>query len=174
MTHVKYYFFSLTILFFAACGQNKPANTENTIDSIQITKQSDTLQQNSDTVHWLTPKEFTPISFLNAVIKQNDKDTLINVITMVDEFPVDWVKHSDIDTLVTLITSTKKCNCFLNPLSSYIPTKKNADIGGYTIIFINSFRQKSKFNLGLYSCPKTDKKSVEEINKWWTEYKHTK
>ncbi len=164
----------MTILLFAACGQNKPTNTENTIDSIPTTKHTDTLQKNSDTVHWLTPMELTPISFLNAVIKHNDKDTLIYVITMVDEFPVDWVKQSDIDSLVTLITSTKKCNCFLNPLSSYIPTNKNADIGGYAIIFINSFRQKSKINLGLYSCPKTDKKSVEEINEWWTEYKQTK
>ena len=174
MTYIKYYFFSLTILLFAACGQNKPTKTENTIDSIQINKYTDTLQQNSDTILWLTPNEFTPISFLNAVIKQNDKDTLINVITMVDEFPVDWVKQSDIDTLITLITSTKKCNCFLNPLSSYIPTNKNADIGGYAIIFINSFRQKSKINLGLYSCPKTDKKSAEIINKWWKVYKQTK
>ncbi len=171
MTHIKYYFFSMTILLFAACVQNKPTITDNSIDNNQITIHTDTLLQNSDTVQWLTPNDFTPISFLKAVINQNDKDTLIYVITMVDEFPVDWVKQSDIDTLVTLIASTKKCNCFLNPLSSYIPTNKNADIGGYAIIFINSFRHKSKINLGLYSCPKTDKNSVEEINKWWTEYK---
>ncbi len=174
MTHVKYYIFSLTIILFAACKQNKPTNSENSIDSIQITKQIDIIQKNSDTVHWLTPKEFTPLSFLNAVIKQNDKDTIIQVMTMVDEFPVDWVKQSDIDTLVTLISSTKKCNCFLNPLSSYIPFNENADIGGYAIIFINSFRQKRKINLGLYSCPETEKKSVNEINKWWYEYKQTK
>jgi hypothetical protein len=174
MTYIKYYFFSLIILLFIACGQDKPAKVENTIDTIQITKQIDTLQYNSDTFHWLTPKEFTPSSFLNAVIDKNDKDTIINVITMEDDFPVDWVKHSDIDTLVKLITSTKKCKCFLNPLSSYIPTNKNADIGGYAIIFINSFRQKSKINLGLYSCPTTDQKSVEEITKWWTEYKKKK
>jgi hypothetical protein len=93
---------------------------------------------------------------------------------MVDDFPVEWVKESDIDTLIRLVTSTKKCNCFVNPLSSYIPTNQNADIGGYAIIFINSFREKSKVSLGLYSCPKTNKKSVEEINKWWTKYKLTK
>lgn len=174
MTDVKYYIFSLTILLFIACRQNKPTNSDNSIDHNQITKHNDTLQQNSDTIHWLTSKDLTPISFLKAVIKQNDNDTLINVLTMIDEFPVDWVKQSDIDTLVTLITSTKECKCFLNPLSSSIPINKNADVGGYAIIFANSFRHKSKINLGHYSCPQTENKSVEEINKWWAEFKKTK
>ena len=169
----KYYFYLLIILLFAACGPNKPASTENVVGSSQVTDYLDSLQQNSDSIHWLTPGQFTPISFLNAVIKKSSKTSFLNVITMVDEFPVDWVKPSDVDTLVTLIKSTKKCNCFLNPLSSFIPTNENADVGGYAIIFLNSFRQKTKVSLGLYSCPQTNKKSADEIIKWWTKYKRT-
>jgi hypothetical protein len=119
----------------------------------------------------MTLKQFTPISFLKLVDKKKGKDSLINVVTMVDQFPIGWVKQYDIDTLVTLIKSTKKCCCFLNPLSSFLPRNQSAEIGGYAIIFINSFRQRTKIDLGLYSCPKTDKQSVEEITKWWTNYK---
>jgi hypothetical protein len=171
MKRLKYYFYFLTIFLLVACGQNESKKTD---DKLSAIKQVDTLQIKSDTIHWLTPNQFTPITFINAVTKSNKQDTLINVITMVDEFPKDWIKPSDIDTLMTLIRSTKKCNCFLNPLSSFIPTKDHADIGGYAIIFINAYRQKTKVDLGLYSCPKTDKKSVDEITKWWTETKHKK
>jgi hypothetical protein len=47
---------------------------------------------------------------------------------MVDQFPIGWVKQYDIDTLVTLIKSTKKCYCFLNPLSSFVPLNQSAEI----------------------------------------------
>lgn len=159
----------LTFIIFVfslfGCNQSKSENVLMTNEKSADTTNNQTLtQQNSDSISWLTPSQFTPISFLNAVV--NGKFP----ITMIDEFPIDWVKESDIDTLMTLINSTRKCSCFLNPYSSYIPINDNADIGGYAIIFINSFRQKHKINLGLYSCPKTDKKSVEEITKWWNNH----
>jgi hypothetical protein len=93
---------------------------------------------------------------------------------MHNNFPDDWVKKSDIDTLIQLIESTQKCDCYLSPLSSTIPTNVCANVGGYAIIFINSFRLKKKVDLGLYSCPKTDKKSVQEIKTWWKNYKESK
>ncbi|NVN95853.1 MAG: hypothetical protein HXX18_11275 [Bacteroidetes bacterium] len=174
MTSFKYYFFFLTILVFVSCRQDNSISTGETTDSNQLTNHNASLQEKGDNVIWMTPKQFTPISFLNAVVRKNDKDTLINVITMVDDFPIDWVKKSDIDTLMTLIKSTKRCNCFLNPLSSYIPTNISADIGGYAIIFVNSFRQKTKIKMGLYSCPKTEKQSVEKLTKWWENYNKKK
>lgn len=174
MTYVKYIFFSLTIFLFAGCSQKNSPKATYTIDRSQLINYTDTSPQKSGEVYWLTPHEITPISFLNSVVLQNDKDTFINVITLVDEFPVDWVKPSDLDSLISLIASTKKCNCIINPLSSYIPTNMNADIGGYALLFINSFRQKSKIDFGQYSCPKTDEQSVEAINKWWIEYKQTR
>lgn len=174
MTHFKYNLLLLIILLCVACRQHKPTLKEKILSNNQLSNCIDTPQKELDSIIWLTPKQFTPISFLSAVVKKNDKDAPINVITMTDEFPEDWVKESDIDTLMTLIQSTKKCNCILNPLSSYIPINNDADIGGYAIIFVNSFRQKTKIKLGLYNCPKTDKQSVKEINNWWTTYKQTK
>lgn len=170
----RYSFFSLTLLLFSPCGNYKNANSQYPGDGMPIVKANDASAQTSDTVRFRSPKELTPLSLLKAVVREYHKDSLINVITMVDEFPVDWVNVSDVDTLVSLITSTQKCCCLLNPFSSYIPTNKHAEIGGYAIIFINSFRQKSKINLGLYLCPYTDQDSVAEIKKWWTEYKQTK
>jgi hypothetical protein len=133
----------------------------------------DTLRDEMVSYNWLTPAQFTSISFLNDVAYKSNENHKINVISMVDEFPNDWVNESDIDTLITLIQSTRKARCFLDPQSSYLPISDNADIGGYAIIFINSFRHKTKINLGLYNCPKTDDKSVAEILKWWISYKHS-
>lgn len=170
---IKYYFYILPILLVAACRQQETNSTEKTIDKKQEVV-NDTLQYHVDSIRWMTPEQFTPISFLDAVVNKTNQDTILNLISMMDEFPLDWVKQTDIDTLMTLINSTKKCRCFLNPLSSYIPTNESADMGGYAILFINSFRQKSKISLGLFSCPKTNKQSIKEINQWWANYKHIK
>ncbi|WP_245681393.1 hypothetical protein [Arcticibacter eurypsychrophilus] len=121
-----------------------------------------------DSSFLLIPKQFTPLSFIKALTITNEvKHYTIHVTTMTDDFPDDWVKYSDLDSLMDLIGSTRKCNCFLNPLSSNIPTSDNADVGGYAIIFINSFRQKKRVSLGLYNCAKTNKESVDDILKWW-------
>ena len=117
---------------------------------------------------WLTPKQFTPLSFIKALTMNETKPQLIHETTVIDAFPDNWVKSSDLDSLITLIGSTTKCNCSLNPLSSRSPTNENADVGGYAIFFINSYRQKSKISIGLYTCPRTNKESVDEIMKWWT------
>jgi hypothetical protein len=173
MKRLKYYFYFLTIFILVACGQNESKKTNDNLSAINSV---DTLQNNSDSTHWLTAKQFTPLSFIAALEShQHKQNDITNVMTMLDEFPSDWVKSSDIDTLITLISSTKKCECFLNPIGSYIPSKDEySNIGGYAVIFINAYRQKTKVSLGLYNCPKTDKKTVDEITKWWTETKQNK
>jgi len=173
MTKQNKYFRFLTILTLVAYNQiemvraNEKDNNHfisfQTNDSVKVERGSSSL---------LTPKQFTPLSFIKALTIANEVERhSINVTTMADSFPNDWVKASDLDSLMALIGSTTKCNCFLNPLSSYIPTNENADIGGYAIIFINSFRQKTRISLGLYKCPKTDKESVDEILEWWRGFK---
>ena len=173
MKRLKYYFYFLTFFLFVACGQNESKKTNDNLSAINSV---DTLQTNSDSIQWLTPKQFTPKSFISALELHNHRQhDIVNVMTMYNDFPSDWVKPSDIDTLIKLISSTKKCECFLNPISSNIPTQDEyAEIGGYAIIFINAYRQKIKVDLGLYNCPKTDKKSAEEIIKWWAETKQNK
>lgn len=158
------------------CDSNVSASKpkEKNVNSIRLIRDSNILKQKSDTIQWLTPNQFTPISFIHTAAKKSVQSNSINVITMVDDFPQNWVKDKDVDSLLAYIESTEKCNCFLNPLSSYIPVNNHADVGGYAIIFINSFRYKQKVDLGLYSCPKTDSKSVDEIRKWWADYKQNK
>jgi hypothetical protein len=175
MNKIPYFFLTIIIICFVACGQNDKVHCIKSIDTNQIMKSMDTLRDEMVSYNWLTPAQFTSISFLNDVAYKSNENHKINVISMVDEFPNDWVNESDIDTLITLIQSTRKARCFLDPQSSYLPISDNADIGGYAIIFINSFRHKTKtkINLGLYNCPKTDDKSVAEILKWWISYKHS-
>jgi len=88
-------------------------------------------------------------------------------------FPVDWVKRSDIDTLMVLMNSKRKCYCTMNPLSSYIPKYDSADVGGYAVVFINSFRNKNAIAMGLNNCPKTDTQSVREIIEWYEGFRKT-
>jgi hypothetical protein len=85
---------------------------------------------------------------------------------MTHKFPSDWVKKADIDTLITLITSRQKCNCILNPLSSYIPIGDSADLGGYAIAILNAHRQNRPFQIQTWTCPKTNQKDVDDLTRW--------
>lgn len=58
----------------------------------------------------------------------------------------------------------------LHTLSSYIPTGF-AEKGGYAGIFINSFKERKRVDLGLYSCPKVNEDLNEELRNWWNERK---
>jgi hypothetical protein len=130
-----------------------------------------------------TPDEFTPLSLIDSLTLKNDQDTLVYPFLMKNYFPDGWVKYSDIDTLISLITSKKRCHCFADPGDVnniiYLPSEDvtpdyKATIGGYAKIFINSFREKLKVDLGVYNCPGADSKSIEEILNWWAIYKLTK
>ena len=95
-------------------------------------------------------------------------------ITMISIYPDDWVKESDIPILMRLINSKRKCNCITDPRANVSLLGTDiADVGGYAIIFINSFRNKEKIQLW-HNCPKTNKKDVDDLTKWWTDYKKTK
>lgn len=164
---MKEHFFFLMILMLVACGQNK---TDDVIvksnDTILAAQDSSKTTSDKDSSAFTTPRQFTPLTFIKEAANKSH-----SWISMADEFPIDWVQPSDIDTLMKLISVSEKCNCFVSPLSSYLPAKNSADIGGYAIVFINSYRDKKQIHFGLSSCPRTDKSSVDEITKWWTNYK---
>ena len=106
----------------------------------------------SDTAH-----SWTLYEFLDAIKK--------NFITIEKEFPADWVKSPDVDTLLSLIESTDRCRCVLNPISSYIPEEK-ANLGGYAILILNSYRNNKPLKFYLWACPTTNMKDVKEILIW--------
>lgn len=117
-------------------------------------------------VSWLTPESMTPLEFLGTM-KQGDNYDPLEVVVMLDSFPKNWIKKKDIDNLSKPVNSREKCLCFLNPLSSYIP-KDSADLGGYAMKLIESYKQKKKLSFGLYACPKTTKIEAEELINWWS------
>ena len=154
---IKVFLFVSTLSFFS-CGQNKWA-TSDKLDSgtSNVILDNDT----TDDTSWLSPKSLTAFSFLEMMRKKGTVADKLGVILMTDSFPDNWLKREDIDSLMKIVNSKEKCNCFLNPLSSYIPYD-SADIGGYAVAMVSSFRQKKKVSFGLYACPKTNKKDVKE------------
>ena len=54
----------------------------------------------------------------------------------------------------------------MNVYSSHIPTEQS-EVGGFAIIFLNSYISKTKINLGLDCNPKTDEKSIKTIEDWY-------
>jgi hypothetical protein len=167
----------LTLIISSATGQSDLTLT----DSNKNIKQ-DTLIHRKFRRGYPTPNEYTPLSFIDSVTIKDNQDTLYPIL-ITNDFPLDWVKYSDIDTLISLIKSPRRCRCFTNPSGSpnlmYLPTEDithdyKANVGGYAIIFINSFRNKTRIDLGLFYCPMTDSETSEELINWWRIYKHTK
>ncbi|MDP5199658.1 hypothetical protein [Flavobacterium sp. DG2-3] len=110
-------------------------------------------------------KDLNPKSFITILKKRYDK-TAINSVTMSGDFPDNWVKPKDVEYLISIMHSKKKCCGYMNILSSHLSTE-NAEVGGFAILFLNSYINKTKINLGLNSYPKTDKESIKTIEKWY-------
>lgn len=119
------------------------------------------------------PDQYDPFSFLDAVLRKVKIQTgsFSPGITMVDEFPVNWVKKEHIAKLISIINSKDTCGCFLNPLSSYIPSDY-ADKGGYAAVFIKAYRDKKPVVFGLYSCPRVNEQLNKELINWWNKEKN--
>lgn len=155
---------SFAIVIWPGAGGCTTKPTTKKMDSNSVSISVDTSSQH---VFWLSPESMTPLEFLR-IMKQLDNYRPFGGVTMLDSFPKNWVKKKDIDTLIKLVHSREKCNCFLNPLSSYIP-KDSADLGGYAIQLIESYKQKKKLTFGLYACPKTNKIEADKLVNWWNQ-----
>jgi hypothetical protein len=174
MTRLKYYFHILIIfIFLVSCREGASVKIKDTtFESSSLVKKLDSQPINSDSLQSMKPEQFTPISYIKKVAINDNKYNPDNWISMDSgKFPSNWVKLSDIDTLITLIYSTRKFNCFVTSPSNALPRRGGAEIGGYAILFINSFRQNKSVDLGIYSCPQADKKSADDIREWWQTYK---
>jgi hypothetical protein len=152
---MKIYFYILVLAsLFSSCGK-KENNNKNT---------------NHKKLEYRFPsaKEYTPLGFIKAA-KKTVNDNPLNFINTQNDFPEDWITPEDIDSLISIIDSKEKCNCYKNPLSSYIPND-SAETGGFAIEFIKAFKENKKVDLGLYSCPKVNKEEAEELKKWWRKH----
>ncbi|MBS7254341.1 hypothetical protein [Flavobacterium branchiicola] len=112
-----------------------------------------------------SPKDLNPKSFIELFTEAHNKKPL-NFITMTGEFPANWVKPGDVEYLISILDSKKKCCGYMNIFSSTL-LNEDADVGGFAIIFMDSYISKTKINLGLNCNPKTDRESVKRIKNWY-------
>jgi len=119
----------------------------------------------------LSPKDLNPESFITLFKEKYNKKSQLNFITLAGEFPENWVKQKDIPYLISIMNSKEKCCGYMNLFSSTI-SNEDAEVGGFAIIFLNSYISKTKINLGLNSNPKTDKESIKKIEKWYQKYQN--
>ncbi|OXA77530.1 hypothetical protein SAMN05444397_102594 [Flavobacterium aquidurense] len=115
----------------------------------------------------LSPKDLDPKSFITLFTERYNK-RLTNFVTLGGEFPENWVKPNDIQYLISIMHSKQKCCGYMNIFSSYI-SNDNAEVGGFAIIFLNSYISQTKINLGLNCNPKTDPDSIKQIEMWYQE-----
>ncbi|MDQ6531493.1 hypothetical protein [Flavobacterium sp. LHD-85] len=129
-------------------------------------KENKELKEYSKTIY---VKDLNPKSFIELCKKRYNK-TPINSVTMAGEFPENWVKPNDVNYLISLMYSKEKCCGYMNIFSSHI-SKEDAEIGGFALIFLDSYISKTKINLGLNSYPKTSKESIRKIENWYRKTK---
>lgn len=124
-----------------------------------------TKQKKENVIQRKSVSEYSPIGFIEELKKENT----FNVLSIKDDLSKNWIRSTDLDSLISLVESKEKCSCYLNPLSSYIP-KDSAEVGGFAIEFLKAFKENRKVNLGLYSCPKVDKREALELKLWLKNY----
>lgn len=117
----------------------------------------------------LAPKDLDPQSFITLFTERYNKGSL-NIVTMKGEFPKDWVKSSDIEYLISIMDSKQKCCGYMNIFSSFI-SSKDAEVGGFAIIFLNSYISQTRINLGSNCNPKTNPASIRKIETWYQKNK---
>ena len=110
-------------------------------------------------------KDLDPKSFI-TICKQRYNKTAFNTVTMSGEFPDNWVKTNDIEYLISIMHSKEKCCGYTNIFSSSV-SSQDAEVGGFAIIFLNSYMNKTKINLGLNNYPKTNEESIRKIENWY-------
>ena len=113
----------------------------------------------------LSPNDLDPKSFITLFVEKYNKG-LINFVTLSGEFLEDWVKPNDVQYLISIMHSKEKCCGYMNMYSSTI-SEENAEVGGFAIIFLNSYISQTKINLGLNSNPKVDPASIKKIETWY-------
>jgi hypothetical protein len=114
----------------------------------------------------LSPKDLDPKSFITLFIEKYNKDSKLNFVTLSGEFPENWVKPNDVRYLISIVHSKEKCCGYMNIFSSTI-SNENAEVGGFAIIFLNSYISQTKINLGLNCNPKTNPASIRKIETWY-------
>ena len=133
-------------------------------DNLKFTSIDDLIQKKYSKT--LSPKDLNPKSFITLFTEKYNKNSKLNFITLSGEFPENWVKPNDIQYLISIMYSKEKCCGYMNIFSSTI-SSENGEVGGFAIIFLNSYISQTKINLGLNCNPKVDLASIKKIDTWY-------
>ena len=151
--------------------KNEILKTENTISEKNSKINVANFKQTNDFLNNVAnPKSYNSESLLKKIRIKKSESNGLHFFTIVNEFPENWVKKEEIENLIGLIDSKENCKCLVNPLSSKIPINEKSTIGGYAIMLIKSFKNKTKIDIGLTLCPTTAPNEIIEIKNWWKEY----
>lgn len=123
----------------------------------------------SDTTSILRIKNLRPKEFIEICEKNYKENSKLNFVTFSGDFEENWVTKNDLEYLISVINSKQKCCGYMNVFSSFI-SSENAEVGGFALIFLKSFKEKSIINLGLNSNPKFDKTESGKILTWYDNY----
>ena len=134
------------------------------MDNLKFTSIEDLIQKKYSKT--LAPKDLNPKSFITIFREKYNNDSKFNFVKLYGEFPENWVKPNDIQYLISILYSNEKCCGYMNIFSSTI-TNEHGEVGGFAIIFLNSYISKTKINLGSNCNPKTDLASIRKIETWY-------
>jgi hypothetical protein len=105
-----------------------------------------------------------PLEFIEILRGVNNEG--LNNATFEGDFQENFLTKKDIKALIPLIRSKEKCKCYLNVLSSYLPSD-TSELGGIALMLIDDFKNKKNPKMRLWHCPKIDEKKLKEIEAWW-------
>jgi len=117
---------------------------------------------------FLTGYNIDPLSFINTVILDKKNEL---IVTASGTFPDNWIKDTDVDSLIKLVKSKEKCPCLVSPLSSFLPFDSVSQVGGYAILMVKAYKEGKNFGFGLYICPKENDKEADSLIRWYSQKK---
>lgn len=105
-----------------------------------------------------------PLEFIEILRGVNNEG--LNNATFEGDFKENFLTKDDIKALIPLIHSKEKCKCYVNILSSYLPSD-TSELGGIALMFIDDFKNKRNPTMKLWHCPKIDNGKLKKIETWW-------
>jgi len=152
----------IALTFSAFCCKQPDNSTKRNLTTSDKTNSVDSNNLSGSKIY----SHLTPNQFLNQLrdIKRVTNGLNIAVYT---ESPANWIKNSDIDTLIHRVFDTTKVPCIVNPYSSYLPTNSHSCIGREAQNMITSYINKKGYLNFLYSCGSVDSLNGNRLIDWY-------
>ena len=165
---MKFIVLIFTLTLFSCNLKTENVTSENlTFENVSLKNIAEKIVLDTTTI--LEIKILSPKKFIEICEKNYNENEKLNFVTFIGDFEENWVKKNDLEYLISKINSKKKCCGYMNIFSSFI-SSENAEIGGFALIFLKSFKEKSTINLGLNSNPKFEKTESQKIIIWYENY----